>query len=120
MKFHQVPLGKRFEYRNEPYYKTAPLLGTQEQTGQQRVIPRSAQVTLAGDERKVATGSGRESTATLNTEVVLSALDDFQSTCLAGLSTLLGAGQLEYASSIFDRARADFCRALSDAPLAKK
>lgn len=48
MKFHQLPIGSRFRYQEREYCKTSPLAASGE-GGQQRMIPRSAIVSLLGD-----------------------------------------------------------------------
>ena len=46
MKFHQLRPGTRFEYEGTLYVKISPLRGVSEADGSQRLIARSAQVTL--------------------------------------------------------------------------
>lgn len=41
MKFHQLPIGARFEYEGRVYVKTGPIAAATEQGGQ-RMIPRHA------------------------------------------------------------------------------
>ncbi len=116
VKFHQLSPGERFEYGGEPYRKTAPLLGTHEQTGQQRVIPRSAVVIPTGAEEpgtSIRQGAGA---AALSAEAVMSALNDYHSACKTGLVELLEADQRKKAEAILDKARVDFCRTLSLVP----
>jgi len=114
MKFHQLSLGRRFRYREEPYRKTAPLLGTHERTGEQRVIPRSAEVTSTSDDP--ASAASIEGASMLNAEAILAALNDCHSACMRGFSSLLDADQLKDVNIILDEARMDFCRALGFAP----
>lgn len=51
MKFPQVPLGQRFLFQGESYLKIGPLTARRERDGENRLIPRSALVSLpqAGD-----------------------------------------------------------------------
>ena len=44
MKFHLVPVGEKFEYQGEIYVKADKLIANSEKTGQNRLIPRSANV----------------------------------------------------------------------------
>jgi hypothetical protein len=45
MRFPQVALGQRFTYQGKAYTKTGPLTASEEGSGNQRMIPRSAEVT---------------------------------------------------------------------------
>jgi hypothetical protein len=46
MKFPQVPLGQRFLFQGESYLKIGPLTARRERDGENRLIPRSALVSL--------------------------------------------------------------------------
>ncbi len=46
MRFPQVPIGQRFTYEGRQYTKNGPLTATEEGSGKQRMVPRSAEVTL--------------------------------------------------------------------------
>lgn len=52
MKFFQLPMGARFEYRGQTYTKSGPLVAIKEGTGGQQLMLRSAEVRLdaSGDE----------------------------------------------------------------------
>ncbi len=45
MRFPQVAIGQRFTYQGKAYSKTGPLTASEEGSGNQRMIPRSAEVT---------------------------------------------------------------------------
>lgn len=45
MRFPQVAQGQRFTYQGKAYTKTGPLTASEEGSGDQRMIPRSAEVT---------------------------------------------------------------------------
>jgi hypothetical protein len=49
MKFLQLPLGQQFEFRGQHYTKVAPLIASNNADGKQKMIPRSALVTVADD-----------------------------------------------------------------------
>lgn len=115
MKFHQLSLGRSFRYGEEPYRKTAPLLGTHELTGEQRVIPRSAEVTSIPDDPELAAAI-EWGASMLDAEAILAALNEYHSACMKGFSNLLDADQLKDANIILDEARMDFCRTLGFAP----
>ena len=44
MKFHQLPIGARFGFRDTTYRKISPLKGSNEADETQKLIPRSAEV----------------------------------------------------------------------------
>lgn len=44
MKFSLLAVGQQFEYQGETYIKSTPLIAHQVDTGEQRLIPRSASV----------------------------------------------------------------------------
>ena len=46
MRFPQLALGQRFEFQGRQYTKNGPLTASEEASGEQRMIPRSAEVTL--------------------------------------------------------------------------
>lgn len=46
MRFPQVPIGQRFTFQGKQYTKTGPLTASEEHTGSQRLLPRSAEVIL--------------------------------------------------------------------------
>lgn len=47
MKFSLLAVGQQFEYQGETYIKSTPLIAHQVDTGEQRLIPRSANVVSA-------------------------------------------------------------------------
>jgi len=56
MRFPQVQVGQQFTFQDKRYTKTGPLTASEEGTGRQRMIPRSAEVTLlnsAGEPTRV-------------------------------------------------------------------
>lgn len=46
MRFPQVQVGQQFTFQERRYTKTGPLTASEEGSGSQRMIPRSAEVTL--------------------------------------------------------------------------
>ncbi|MEJ2693505.1 MAG: polysulfide reductase chain A [Candidatus Thiodiazotropha sp.] len=46
MRFPQVAIGQRFTFQGRQYTKTGPLTASEEHTGKQRLLARSAEVTL--------------------------------------------------------------------------
>lgn len=49
MKFHQLPVGARFGFRDATYRKISPLKGSNEADETQKLIPRSAEVSRLGE-----------------------------------------------------------------------
>ena len=54
MKFHQLPIGARFRFRDATYRKISPLKGGNEADETQKLIPRSAEVSRLGEDDIVA------------------------------------------------------------------
>jgi len=48
MKFNLLAIGQQFEYQGKTYVKSTPLIAHQVDTGEQRLIPRSAMVSTTG------------------------------------------------------------------------
>lgn len=107
MKFHQLPLGARFEFQGERYRKSAPLLATAETSGTQRVIPRSAVISpLESPALEPATSEGG---TTVAAETVRSALDRYHAACVEALSVCVQGAPPEHARALLEEARSDFC-----------
>ena len=87
MKFHQLPLGARFEWRNAVYRKIAPLKAANEADDEQKLVPRSAEVRRLSDdpEQRKATPPLPQALAS---EVVETAVWAFVDACRAGADTL--------------------------------
>ena len=52
MRFPQVAVGQRFEFQGRRYTKNGPLTASEEDSGQQRMIPRAAEVALLDTDGK--------------------------------------------------------------------
>ncbi len=50
MKFHQLPIGARFRFRDTTYRKISPLKASNEADDTQKLFPRSAEVSRLGDD----------------------------------------------------------------------
>ena len=46
MKFKQLNIGQQFEYQQQTYIKTTPLLAKHSETGEQKLIPRYADLNI--------------------------------------------------------------------------
>ena len=56
MRFHQLRHGARFAFRGTVYRKISPLKGEIEQDGIQKLVPRSAEVTLVDESGQAVSG----------------------------------------------------------------
>jgi hypothetical protein len=56
MKFLHLQIGQQFEYRGQHYTKVAPLIASNNSDGSQKMIPRSALVTMP-ESQGVTTGT---------------------------------------------------------------
>ena len=113
MKFHDLPLGARFELEGAVYVKSSPVLANREGSGESRFMARYKVVTpLDGATAKPRAARGRM----LKEEAVLAALEGFHGHCreiLAGLGGELSAERLAALRAEVDAARAAFLEALS-------
>jgi hypothetical protein len=57
MRFPQVKIGQRFSFQNEIYTKTGPVTASREGAGDQRMIMRSAEVSLLDEAGQVVPSS---------------------------------------------------------------
>ncbi len=55
MKFSLIKISQRFSYKGQNYTKSGPLQAVPDGSGNQKMIPRSAVVTLLDDEKKSTT-----------------------------------------------------------------
>ena len=51
MKFKQLNIGQQFVYQEQIYIKTTPLIAKHSETGEQKLIPRYAELGMLGDTR---------------------------------------------------------------------
>ena len=86
MKFQHLKIGQQFSYQGETYVKATPLVASHVETGQQKLIPRYAEIQL------------RESTPapepqplpqSLNSNQVRAAFDQFHALCLTAIQEAL-------------------------------
>lgn len=98
MKLQHLPIGARFEYKNQVFVKTGPLTAASEEGGQQ-VIPRSAVLRPLDGSPTEAKGQGRE----VEEARVLAAFADFYEAC-SRLVDVTARPQLEAARLKFLRA----------------
>jgi hypothetical protein len=83
IRFTHLQIGQQFDYQGEHYTKVAPLIASNNANGAQRMIPRSAAVTLLqGD---ISSTPGSNSTPT---HPALAVLERYHQTALAELQAL--------------------------------
>ncbi len=82
MKFLHLPLGQQFEFRGRHYTKVAPLIASDNADGKQKMIPRSALVTVEGLEEKAPKGGANSANPALE------ALQRYHQSALAELQSL--------------------------------
>ena len=112
MKFHDLPLGARFELEGAVYVKSGPMLANKEGSGESRFMARYKMVTpLDGATAKPKAARGR----LLKEEAVLAAFEGFHGHCreaLAGLEGELSAERLAGLLAGVEEARARFIEVL--------
>ena len=82
MKFLHLQVGQQFEYRGGHYTKVAPLIASNNADGKQKMIPRSAAVTVAGENHD----PGTETQTTPHPALEL--MERYHATALAEMQSL--------------------------------
>jgi hypothetical protein len=82
MKFLHLQIGQQFEYRGQHYTKVAPLIASNNSDGSQKMVPRSALVTV-----QESHGVTAETTHTRQ-HPALEVLERYHQTAIAGLKSL--------------------------------
>ncbi len=78
MRFHQLRPGARFRYKDTVYRKISPLKGASEADESQKLIPRSAEVTLVDEQGQVVAATLPES---IDSEKLQAGLVRFMAAC---------------------------------------
>jgi len=84
IKFTHLQVGQQFEYQGEHYTKVAPLIASNDANGKQRMIPRSANVTVSQEAAPAATPPEQ------GTHPALALLERYHQTALAELQAMGG------------------------------
>lgn len=110
MKFHDLPLGARFELEGAVYVKSSPVLANKEDSGESRFMARYKVVApLEGATAKPKAASGKM----LKEEAVLAAFEGYHERCRHALERLeLPPVQAETVQGELAAARAAFLAAL--------
>ena len=108
MKFLHLQVGQQFEYRGEHYTKVAPLIASNNADGRQKMIPRSATVT-------VADGASPTTTDTQPSEhPALEVVERYHATALAEMQALSDdEAKLGAARARLESLRAELVKAIS-------
>ena len=85
MRFHQLEPGARFRYRNEVFVKKTPLVAIQESSGQQKLIPKSADIEPLDSPVSASPSPGEQR---LDRETVVRAFESFYEDCVEQILSL--------------------------------
>ncbi|MGD9788474.1 MAG: hypothetical protein AB7U30_11050 [Sulfuricellaceae bacterium] len=112
MKFHDLPLGARFELEGAVYVKSSPVLANKEGSGESRFMARYKVVTpLDGATVQPKAARGRM----LKEAAVLAAFEGYHERCRHALEQVeLPPAQMETVQGELAEARAAFLAALHD------
>jgi hypothetical protein len=116
VKFHEISIGQRFNFEGDVYVKTGPVMASCERDGSRRLMRRSSQVTLSGDETGAESAETSTSAEALTRERVLTAFEAFSGLCHRCLEDMVEACDqraVEEARRALQRARNEFIAALS-------
>ena len=113
MKFHLLPVGEKFEYQGEIYIKADKLIANAEQSGKNRLIPRSANVKPLNSATDASPRVVEEHQT--QTAKVLQQFDNYHQQCLQCLSDihdLNDAGTIDKKKKELEAARQRFIDSL--------
>ena len=79
MKFKLLSIGQKFEYQNEVYLKTSPIIAKNIETGHNKMIPAYAHLNLLD---KSAAEKEIQIKEKISSKQVLDAFDEFYSKCV--------------------------------------
>lgn len=82
MKFKLLSIGQKFEYEGDIYVKTSPLIASDIKTSQNKMIPRSAMLTVLDE-----TGTSKQQIKKepINSQEILCAFNLFYEKCITTL-----------------------------------
>ena len=103
MKFSQLPIGQQFEYLGNSYTKHGPLSAS-DSNGHNKLIPRSADVTVSGN---TITAKQSEPDKNISYAKLLTAFEEFYNVCMECVS------DNNVAQDKLEKARGDFLRRLN-------
>lgn len=89
MKFQHLKIGQQFSYQGETYVKSTPLVASHAETGQQKLIPRYAEIQLLED---APSPEPQPSSRSLSSSQVRAAFDQFHELCLTAIEDILPQG----------------------------
>ena len=103
MKFHQVPLGQRFEFEGEVYVRTKPLTAVNEGNGEERFIRRAADVTLLQQAPPEVPVVPTAASVALEPDAVLAAFEGFYKQCVSCVEDMASEATTESLESVRQR-----------------
>ena len=89
MKFQHLKIGQQFNYQGETYVKATPLVASHAETGQQKLIPRYAEIQLLGN---TPLPEAQSSPRPLSSTEVRATFDQFHTLCLRAIEDVLPQG----------------------------
>ena len=89
MKFQHLKIGQLFQYQGETYVKATPLVAGHAETGQQKLIPRYAEIQIL---ENTPLAEAQASPRSLSNTQVSTALDQFHALCLTAIEDILPQG----------------------------
>ena len=82
MKFKLLSIGQKFKFKNEVYIKTSPLVASNIETGQNKLIPRYSTLILLDDS---GTNEQQLKKEEVNAQETLNAFNLFYEKCITAL-----------------------------------
>ena len=79
MKFKFLSIGTKFQFENETYLKTSPMIASNIKTGENRLIPRYAELTIVDEQGKSTQKNKEES---ISSKQVLDSFNIFYESCI--------------------------------------
>ena len=116
MKFHQIPPGAAFRYKDTVYRKVSPLKGANEADGSHRLIARSAEVTLLDEGGHAVAATPPDG---LTSQQVTRAIGELLSAfpqMVAGLDPPLSPSQFSQLEQLWTNAAEDLLTGLAIRP----
>lgn len=89
MKFQYLKIGQQFHYQGETYVKATPLIASHAETGQQKLIPRYAEIQLL---ENTPLPEAQTSHHSLSDTQVRTAFDQYHALCLTAIEDAFPQG----------------------------
>jgi hypothetical protein len=86
MKFQHLKIGQQFSYQGETYVKSTPLVASHTETGQQKLIPRYADIQVL---ENAPSPEPQSPSLSLSSSQVRTAIDQYNELCLTAIQDIL-------------------------------